>query len=139
MGYYVNLQEANFAIGAENIEEATRLLKALNHDPNARKGGGSWRGGQLVSRHFSWMSANYDEELDSAVEIFEALGFEVHTDETGSLELMYYDSKIGDEAQFVNAVAHLANEDWFLVWRGEDGAIWRDSALGTQNGTVVFL
>ena len=140
MGYYVTLIDSNFTIPADKLDEATRLLKALNHQPGIEKRGGSYSGGKQTASWFSWMSENYDQELHTAREIFAELGFDVlgGGENSSDLTLDSYDNKMGQEDLFIDAVSHLANEDWYLEWRGEDGTYWRQSAAGTQSGRVVY-
>lgn len=138
MGYYVTLEEANFIIPADKLEEAAARLKALNHKPGVEKRGGSWGAGGKTASWFSWMDEDYDQKLHTAKEIFEALGFEVSDTEDGGISLDYYDSKSGQEDLFINEVKHLANSDWYLIWRGEDGEVWRDADSGTEKGKIMF-
>ena len=138
MGYYITLQDANFTIPADKLDEATRRLKALNHKPGVYKRGGSYSGGKQAASWFSWMSEKYDEELDSAKEIFEALGFDTETNEAGDLSLVYYDNKTGQEDLFLQEVSDLANEGWYLQFHGEDGAIFRYTAQGERKARIVW-
>lgn len=138
MGYYVTLEESSFVIPAEHLEEAARLLKALNHKPGVVKSGGSYSGGKQTAKWFSWMTEDYDQHLHTAKEIFEALGFEVSDTDEGGISLDFYNNKIGQEELFINEVAHLAEPGWGLVWRGEDGEVWRHSARGIEAGKMLF-
>lgn len=138
MGYYVTLEQSTFIIPAANLEEAATRLKALNHKPGVEKRGGSYSGGRQTARWFSWMDEDYDQKLHTAKEIFEALGFEVSDTDEGGISLDFYDNKTGQEELFINEVSDLAVSGWQMIWRGEDGDVWRDSAQGTEAGKVLF-
>lgn len=138
MGYYITLEKSTFRIPAENLEEAFTRLKALNHKPGVEKRGGQYSGGQQTASWFSWMSEKYDEEAESAAHIFKMLGFWVEEDENGGITLTEYDSKIGQEDLFINEVKDLAVPGWSMLWRGEDGEVWRQTAEGTESGKVLF-
>lgn len=138
MGYYVKIMETNFRIPADKLDEAYTALCALNHDPNAHKSGGSYSGGGKTEAWFSWMPTNYDETCKTAQAIFEELGFTTFVEDDGALWLTDYDSKIGDEEQFLNAIKHLVPEDAHIDWRGEDGAMWRWTPAGVLNATIIW-
>lgn len=139
MGYNVSTTEINATIPSENLAEATRRLKALNHKPGVEKRGGRFPGnGAPQDKWFSWMEWNYDEVYDTAQEILEALGFDTYSDGSGGLSIDHYDSKTGQEELFIFEIADLMNEDWYIEWRGEDGALFKWSNSGEQHGTVVY-
>ena len=133
MGYYVSLTSANAVLPKEHLDEAmSRLLELNTHDEWKR---GFSSGPDGTSRHFSWMSENYDQELTTVKEIFEALGYEVDETEEG-LDLVEYGSKTGCEDVFVWYIADLFREDSYMFWQGEDGAQeeWR---FGGEPGMTV--
>lgn len=138
MGYYVTLEESTFNIPADKLEEAFTRLKALNHKPGVVKNGGSYSGGRQTAKWFSWMSEKYDEEAEDAEHIFKMLGFYTECNPDDGLTLLEYDSKTGQEQLFINEVADLATPGWVMVWRGEDGEVWRHSAQGIEEGKMVF-
>jgi hypothetical protein len=138
MGYYINIQESNFVIPAHNLDKALERFKALNHDPNAHKNGGSWSGGEEREKWFSWMPADYDQTVSSAQEVLEMLGFDCMIQEDGGLNVHGYDSKIGDELQFLNAIRDLVDVSCYIIWRGEDGEFWKWTPRGVLEGRVTF-
>jgi hypothetical protein len=138
MGYYINIQESNFVIPAHNLEKALERFKALNHDPNANKSGGSWSGGKEKEKWFSWMPADYDQTVSSAQEVLEMLGFDCMIQEDGGLNVHGYDSKIGDEEQFLNAIRDLVDVSCYIIWRGEDGEFWKWTPRGVLEGRMTF-
>jgi hypothetical protein len=159
MGYYVSLIDTNAEIPAENLTEAYQRLCALNQHNELKTGGsgayafgGTPEGKEPISGPhpgvwFSWMLWNYDEVLDGADDILQALGFETITTADGALHLTRYEDKVGAEELFLSAISDLfrsTNKDPVqFVWRGEDGDMWRqvrtDSGkFRTQEGRVVF-
>lgn len=136
MGYYVRLLNSTAMIPADKVDEAYRVMCALN-DRDEFKSGGSY-GGEFDSRKprpagmnhhparwYAWMDANYPETCGSAKDVLEALGFVVGVAEDGSLSIQDYDSKTGAEGLFIDAIAHLVPPGAFMEWQGEEGAMWR--------------
>ena len=138
MGYYINIQESNFVIPAHNLDKALERFKALNHDPNAIKGGGRWSSGEENERWFSWMPSDYDQTVTSAQEVLEMLGFDCMIQEDGGLNVHGYDSKIGDETQFLNAIRDLVDVSCYIIWRGEDGEFWKWTPRGVLEVRITF-
>lgn len=149
MGYYVTLIETDFTVPTANIDEAYKRLIELNQN-DALKRGGSWgrkrSEGEAITaanctgddprpegmnyhpaRWFSWMGADYPSDCPDLASIFERLGFEVEQDDNG-LHLLYYDSKTGQEDEFLAAICDLATGS--CTWRGEDDLLWRDEYGG---------
>lgn len=142
MGYYVTLDDANFLIKPENLDEALVRLKALNAPTNDNlKRGGSYGGGGKTESWFSWMPPDYDKTVTSAKEVFDLLGFETSLTDEG-LRLLGYDSKTGQEDVFLNVVADLVEPGSYLTWTGEDGDKWRyffnGATMEYQAGTVSY-
>ena len=137
MGYYVNLVESNFTIPGDKVDAAFEALRALRYrtdlltEYNVYSDGGFRHTDMTGQVRYSWMDVNFDETSPSAREIFDALGFEVREEDDGGFSLDYYDNKTGAERFFIEAAAPFANEDWYLIWRGEDGAMYKMSAEGT--------
>lgn len=136
MGYWVNIIEGEVTIPKRNLKKAYERMCALN-DNDSIKRGGQW-GGDLdqnsprpdglnyhPAKWFSWMDANYPETCADAKAILDALAFESQYKDNGDLNIYGYDSKIGQEELFLDAISDLCTKDSFLVWRGEDGAMWR--------------
>ena len=147
MGYYVTLIEADAYIPTEKLDEAYTLLCALN-ERNDLKRGGAWPREEKEGPHdgiwFSWMDWNYPETCADAKAILEQLGFEVAETEDG-LHLQRYDNKTGNEDHFLNALAPVIVgycEPAYLLWKGEDGAWWKqqfaDGVMSTHDGHLVF-
>jgi hypothetical protein len=138
MGYYVQIRDANFVIPADKLDAAYAAMCALNTTHDAEKSGGSYSGGKQTSKYFAWMDANYPETCPDAKAILEALGFEVETYDNGDLTIDSYDSKAGQENLFIDACFPFVDPASYISWEGEDGEFWKQTPLGTKNGTVVY-
>lgn len=148
MGYYVTLTETNAYIPTEKLDEAYTVLCKLN-DRNELKRGGAFPREEKDGPHdgvwFSWMDWNYPETCKDTGEIIAALGFEYEITDKG-LEFRWYDNKTGSEDVFIAAIAFLLagtdGEAPYFVWRGEEGAVWREILKGdkwvTESGRLVF-
>ena len=131
MGYYVNATDSVLRIKQENFDHAYRAMCELNWRNDLKRGGsyGPTRPTTLPDGPnewiwFSWMPWNYHETLSTMEEILEALGFELDM-YGGELCSVNYDSKTGSEEHFLRAIAPWVEDGSFIVWRGEDGAMWR--------------
>jgi len=122
MGYYVE-GEGSIVIKSENLEAAYKAMVALNNVPDEQKRGGTWGNGGYVSKHFSWMPTDLTE-IKTAEEMFEQLGFHNSSTHEGVLELIAYDSKLGQEEVFIAAVQQFVEDDSHFEWKGEDGSMW---------------
>ena len=129
MGYEVEC-DGRVTISKDRIKGAVEALLEL--EKTGDKSGGSWNSSGKVASWFSWMSETWYGELDpedtpegqiSAVAgVFQELGFDTVVDDEGTLNILWYSSKAGDEAQFLAAIAPFAEGEQF--WRGEDGSEW---------------
>lgn len=143
MGYNVT-GNGNIVIPKENLDEAYKVLCALN-DRDDLKNGGSWGGGGIdassprpagmnyhPAKWFSWMHANYPEVCPTTQSIFEQLDFWCHVNDAGDLVISGYDNKTGAEDIFLAAVSHLMTKGSYMEWVGEDGAQWRNEFGGKE-------
>lgn len=140
MGYYVKIKESTFRIPAANLDAALVELKALNHNPLVEKRGGHYqpKAGKTQS-FFSWMPHDYDRHVTTAEEVFILLGFETEKDETtGDVLITGYDSKIGQEELFLNAVKHLVTPDSAITWIGEEDEMWRWTPEGVWEPVISW-
>lgn len=145
MGYYVQIHDADFTI--PDTPAVLAALIALNERDDL-KSGGVWGGGvEKEERWFSWMNESWTHH-ESINPIFEQLGFETHhykdgDEEFSNVQLLTYDSKIGDEKWFLAAVAPFVRPGSFVEWQGEDGAMWRhyvgiDHKLYVQSAEIKW-
>lgn len=141
MGYYVTIESCNWILPANNEQIALSRLKQLNQKDDLKRGG-SWGPNGVGVKWFSWMPPDYDKTANSVEEIFKLLGFETDRNEEG-LMITWYDSKTGQEELFLNEIADLVKPESFIVWRGEDGNVWknvfRDGKMLTYSGRVTFI
>jgi len=135
MGFYVTINESDTYILKEHLDAAFKAMCALNHDPKAQKGGGSSTG----EKWFSWMEADYDKKCSTADQILTELGFYTDLTGEGDLAITDYDNKIGDESQFLDAIAPFVNPDAYIIWHGEDGSFWKWTPKGTLEGVMTFV
>ena len=128
MGYYVNIESSTFMILKKDYEDAYVAMCALNQFDNIKRGGSyhkdSETGEAVENKWFSWMLPNYPDTCLTAEDIFQELGFEINTSETG-LEIWGYDNKTGQEDLFLEACCPWASGN--IEWRGEDGDMWMDN------------
>lgn len=147
MGYYVNTMSCDVCIPAENAKAAYDAMCALNWR-NDLKNGGRWprnetdTDGPRDDIWFSWMHWNYHEIYQSAEEILRELGFDVMVEDNGDIWLVSYDSKIGAERDFLNAIAPFITDGSSIEWAGEDGTMWRqlfkDGKMIEQDAKIVW-
>jgi hypothetical protein len=90
------------------------------------------------------MPEKYDETVTSVAEVFNLLGFETDTESYDGeyVGLTYYDSKMGSEDIFIEAVAPFVADGSYLSWRGEEGERWRQvvrhGKIDTLTATTVW-
>jgi len=159
MGYYVRIDEHNFKIAKKDFKKAYEACVALNDRDDLKSGGGGSftlsNGKQMkygdprpkgMSYHpmkwFSWMEPNYPETCKNLKDILDALGFETDYDNKGNIIGLAYDSKIGDEEYFLQAIAPFVKTGSFITWVGEDDTYWKQIFNGkkmiTKTGRVVY-
>lgn len=139
MGYYVNITQADFTIPAEHLDTAYKVMCELNRQHGLKNGGRF--GGPVPAKPidstsvsdrpdtwFSWMPWNYDEVFTTAEQILNELGFETIVLADGSLDIVGYDSKSGNEDYFLAVLAPIVTSQHekgpHIVWHGEDGSVW---------------
>ena len=144
MGYYVYLTGAYLAI--PDTPEVLNALRELDKRDDLKRGGMSGADG-TEEKWFSWMNEPWAHH-ESIEPIFQQLGFDTYrcaigSDEYKSVQLLSYDSKIGQEALFLAAVAPFVKAGSYLEWRGEDGEAWRhyvgdDGKLYVQESEIMW-
>jgi hypothetical protein len=149
MGYFVTLEQTNAYIPSNKLDEAYAIMCELNNHNELKRGCAFPReekDGPHDGIWFSWMEWNYPETCNDAAAIISELGFTFNEDEEG-LKFVHYDNKTGAEDEFIRALAPvLASTDEDapqFVWRGEDGATWRqirsEGVMVTQEGVMTFV
>lgn len=141
MGYYVSIEDGSFKIKHENMDAALDALKVLNATtPASKKRGGSYSGGGQTAAWFSWMPESF-EHYEKVEEVLSDMGFEYSFDARGDLVVNGYDSKMGQEDEMIDAIAHLI-EDGAVYWRGEEGDHWawvfKDGKREIRTARIVY-
>lgn len=149
MGYYLEGYGA-LTIKAANVPAALKAVHQLNTDDEHKRGGqypptlvkpadSTSRGNP--NKWFSWMPWNYDETLTTLPEVLEELGFYTETSPDGDITIGSYDTKAGNEENFLDALAPYIEPGQYF-WEGEDGHKWRDTyANGSRTqhiGTIIY-
>lgn len=124
MGYHVRLIESDFTVPAEQVDRAFTAVKALNKVDSWKRGGHYSKGVQ-VETWFSWMAPDYDRITTSLQEVMEMVGFTVDTADDGSVSLVGYDRKTGQEELFLSILALAVPEGSYMLWEGEEGERFR--------------
>lgn len=122
MGYNIQIDRSTAVIPAANLKRCWEKMCALNVTHDHVKRGGSWSGGRQQDRWFSWMDANYPQTCPTAQAILEQLGFYTEVADNGDLHITGYDSKMGQEDLFLEAIINEATG--VIHWHGEDGENW---------------
>lgn len=137
MGYEINITDANFTIPAKNLDAAYQEMCALNQHDDLKHGGSS-----TGAKWFPWMDQNYPETCKNAQDILEQLGFHTETQMDGSLSLVSYDSKVGQEDLFLDVIAPFVANGSYIEWKGEDGDRWRHEIDGgrliQKTGRIIW-
>jgi hypothetical protein len=145
MGYYAT-GTGSIKIVGENIDQAYNAMVQLNKYDHL-KGGGTYST-SYTRRHFSWMPEDLST-IPTCGEMLRSLGFELSVDvdhgstvDSGLIVATGYDSKVGDEATFLAAIAPWVEDESYFEWVGEDGDQWRWSfvkgEMFVQNGNLVW-
>jgi len=121
MGYYIFLEQSDTVLPKGHQAEAYKRMCALNDDDDA-KNGGSWRA-DGEEKWFSWMDPNYPDTCADAKAILMDLGFLFDENEDGDLLFTEYDSKMGQESEFLRCIGDLLTGE--MLWRGEEHDLWR--------------
>jgi hypothetical protein len=127
MGYYVESEISNLL-----IKDTIGALQAINdlHTPkgmdNNNPGGGTWRGEEQVSRHYSWVN----NPPEGGFKTLKEWNFE--GDSTDERFEITYDicSKLGDQETFYRTIAPFVDEDAEVIMEGEDDCIWKYTFKG---------
>jgi len=151
MGYYISTEEVDFYMSKRHFPSAYKDMCLLNKYDKLKSGG---RFGPDVKssrpagldyhpeKWFSWMDADYPAKLKTATEILQSLGFDLSFDEYGNIINLHYDDKTGQQDLFLGVIAPYVRDNSYIVWRGEDGHVWKNvfdnGEMKTSVGRVVF-
>lgn len=148
MGYYVEVVDSNWVIPKKNLDDAYKSMCDLNWR-NDLKSGGRYPADESLDdsqprpdKWFSWMEWNYHETCKDAKEVLDHVGFDTFYTDKGDLAIVYYDNKTGAEELFLATIAPYSEDGSCIVWRGEDGSVWRnivrDGIMIYENGQLTF-
>jgi hypothetical protein len=147
MGYYHTIIDANIYIPASGFAPICKHLidSGFTKPTEATAMGKTFSGGKTEEVFYAWTDTKKlvkCAEGDDLVGIFEEFGFEVQTDDIGSIRGLSYDSKAGDEEQLFRAIAPFMQDYEYISFRGEDGALYRyffaDQEMHICEGQIVF-
>ena len=129
MGYYIFLEQSTAVLAKKHQAEAYKRMCALNDTDEGKTGGSK------DEKWVAWMDPNDPETCADAKAILTELGFFFDVNEDGDLLFTEYDSKAGNESDFLRCIGDLLRGE--MVWRGEDHAMWRYTFWG-EEGEVPF-
>lgn len=159
MGYYIDIEECEFFLAKQDFEKAYKACVALNDRDDLKSGGGggfTLPNGEKMKwgdprpegmnyhpmKWFSWMEPDYPETLKTFPEILIQLGFDISYDESGNICGLSYNSKIGDEELFLEAIAPFVKSGSYISWIGEDHNMWRyefnDGKMTTKTPKIIW-
>jgi hypothetical protein len=125
MGYCMDMQDCKFHIPAAHFADALAAIKALMHNTEAMTGG-SWSGGVMVERWYSWVNTNEVLEAETLSDALAAWRWEAHLSENGDVTYLYFrGEKSGQDDVLFRAIAPYVTSGSYVCMRGEDGALWR--------------
>lgn len=148
MGYNIRIIDSNFAIPYDYLDHAYKALCELNAKDELKRCG--VHSGKLYEKPqdstsvstnpnnwFSGMEWNYDETCKNTEEILHALGFETEILQSGDLEIVGYEDRMGDEDIFLKALSPFIEYDGsYIMWLGEDLCTWKNVF---ENGKMETL
>jgi hypothetical protein len=142
MGYCMDMQDCKFHIPAAHFADALAAIKALMHNTEAMTGG-SWSGGVMVERWYSWVNTNEVLEAETLSDALAAWRWEAHLSENGDVTYLYFrGEKSGQDDVLFRAIAPYVTSGSYVCMRGEDGALWRwyfdGSRCVEQEGKVFY-
>ena len=117
MGYYIFLEESTAVLPKVYQAEAYKRMCALNDTDEGKTGGSK------DEKWFAWMDPNYPDTCADAKAILTDLGFWFDENEDGDLLFTEYDSKMGQESEFLRSIGDLLRGE--MVWRGVEYGLFR--------------
>lgn len=141
MGYHMSLMEDSFFIPHELFCYCMAALRDIAKRPELMSGS-SWKAGDVVSKHFSWVDMTYVNRKTLG-EMIKCWRWEAQYDDEGNINGIYFSGeKYGDDEQLFRALAPHVKSGSYIQMQGEDGAIWRwafkDGEVREKQATVSF-
>jgi hypothetical protein len=141
MGYCVDQIGANFRIASENLDKALAAVKALMGEED-KMSGGSYEGGRLTERWFSWVTTEQVIHAKTLAEALWAWRWEAVVDEDGVSAIYFNGEKWGDDDKLFQALAPFVKCGSYISFRGEDGCMWQfyfeGGKMKEKQGRVIF-
>lgn len=141
MGCSVTITDSRVVIRKDNFDTAYKALCEINAHDELKSGGilpanidkpESSKSVGNPNFWFSWMPWNYDEKFDNLQDILWMLGFDVVYNDDGDIVALNYDEKMGDEGEFLGALAPYVDPDSYINWTSEYGDEWSCVFDGTD-------
>jgi hypothetical protein len=142
MGYYMEMEDCKILIPSNHFADMLSAIKAIMSD-NPSMGGGTYGGGGLIERHYSWVSTERVLDSKDVTEALHAWRWHPNLDDDGNIFMLYFNGeKLGQDEVLFKAIAPYVTEGSYVAMRGEDGALWRWYFDGNncvkQEGMVVY-
>ena len=144
MGYYVTLSEADWAYAAENQATCLLALQVMSSEAwNAMKNGGTTMSDGTKKYWWRWQSEQFPADCSTLRQVFESLGFDCEEDDNGTLRLIGYNNKRGDEQTFLQMSAPYVIDGSWMEWFGESNDdFWRfevhDGKFYSRTGYIEY-
>lgn len=137
MGYYINTDEVQVTIKADQLDAALAEMKRINGPEfDHLKNGGSYGPGGKTSSWYSWMPESF-EDYTNLLDFLTDACFEGSViDDNGDLVLGFYDNKHGNQDVFLEYLAPFIDAGSYVVWTGEDHEMWRNEFDGEKMLTL---
>jgi hypothetical protein len=126
MGYYVDLNDHDFTV---KVEHYPTIIERWLEFEKENLG------------YYTSIFNRSDDMLpmqDDVARLFQNIGFDVSEDGE-QLTIEGWEGKSWLEAQYIHAIADLAEPGWYLDWHGEDDEHWRQTADGQTGVEYVYL
>jgi hypothetical protein len=121
MGYYATLRDTNFRIRAENVDEASTFVNTLLKENS-----------HIQREHFY-------RYVHGVEDMLQELGFETDTDTEVGLTIIGFSNKWRQQDELLDHIKGFVDEDTFIDFVGEDGALWRWTPTGTKNAIITWV
>jgi hypothetical protein len=159
MGYCV-YATIDVLIPGTSVPGAIKALRGLMNEVQDQGGGAVFKGGQTVSRHYSWVGT---EQVVAALTTLDLVGalaewrYEASGEERADLEKLatpeqplfgdvrvewFSGGKLGDDEKLWIVLAPFVQKGGSIEWRGEDDERWRyvftGEGMTEQRGMTVW-
>jgi hypothetical protein len=142
MGYCMWQDDCDFVIKAANFPAALQAIKDLMVNKEEMDGG-SWSGGVMVERWYSWVHTDAVMESETLIDALSAWRWDAEERENGDIYFISFTGeKSGQDEILFRAIAPYVKNGSYICMRGEDGALWRwyfdGGVCKEQEGRVIY-